>query len=87
MKEEKTAVPKVRRQVLWVSGNGRWVVVEGPFPHGFPRTIDANTIGLASKRGVDTIVARQGTTKPGRYAKTRAAYVEKEANEWGEIGL
>jgi hypothetical protein len=75
----------VRRQPLWRSENGRFVVVAGPFPQGFTRTVDAASVKVAAGRNEDEIFARDATTKDTRFAKTLSKYVIPTENEWGEI--
>lgn len=77
---------KVERQVLWKSKSGKFVVVEGPFPHGFIRCETRRTVDQASRTSAESeMFTRGGTHKAGWYAKTLARYVVVPNNEWGEI--
>lgn len=82
---------KLVRNPLWVSGDGLYVVVEGPFPANFVRSADAPTVKTAAKRGTDTplgqLTHRAATESAARYAKTLARLVNPAHNDWGEVGL
>ncbi len=76
---------KLPRAILWTSANKRYVVVEGPFPYGFVRSTDADSVEKAAKRDVNDIQSRPDTTKTGRYAKVRTQDIAETHNEWGEV--
>lgn len=76
----------ITREILWTSPNGKYVVVCGPFPRGFVRSVDAKTASIAQNRACGTVVARHETTKQ-RFAKALAKNVLAASNEWGEVGL
>ena len=87
MKEQAMRIP---RPILWSSKDGELVVVEGPFPYGFIRSLDAGTVLAAVNRSIHSeqgeLVARGETTKSGRYAKTLKQYIQEVENEWGPVG-
>jgi hypothetical protein len=80
----------IARPILWAAKDGVTVVIEGPFPYGFVRSLDAQTVRAASIRNTNTeageLVARGETTKPRRYAKTLREYIQEVENEWGPVG-
>lgn len=82
---------KIKREVVWRSPDGLYVVVKGPFPQGFQRSADASSVAKARKRvpgaSLGVIVARGATTESNRWAMTLAALVTQTHNEWGEEGL
>lgn len=76
---------KLPRPILWTSANKRYVVVEGPFPYGFVRSIDADSIERASRRETEDLISRPETTKTGRYCKVRRSDIAITHNEFGEV--
>lgn len=72
------AFPKLARVVHRRSANGRWVVVEGPFPDGFPRSETRDDPDKALKLLTDGVFARPGTAK--------ATYAKVSANDIVEVG-
>lgn len=80
--------PRLVREVLWRSANGRWVVVAGPFPDLFPRTETRDTVDRAGKLLVQNIFARPATTREDTYAKVSISDILEVTggkNEFGPI--
>lgn len=75
---------KIQRATHWTSPDGRYVVVQGPFPEGFIRSLDCSTVAEARDRASSGLVERNETTRK-RYAKTFSKLVTQVENEWGEI--
>ena len=80
---------KVTREILWTSQNGKWVVVAGPFPHGFSRTLTAKTVDGAVMRRTSADfeegIMIRGATTNSHPAKTLARLVIPLTNDWGEV--
>ncbi len=76
---------KLQRKLLWISANKRYVVVEGPFPYGFVRSLDSASIEGAAKMVQADVYSRPETSKTGRYAKVRRSDIILTHNEFGEI--
>lgn len=77
---------KLLRSPLWVSENGRYAVVAGPFPDGFVRSRDAGSLEEAVKRKiVGEVVSRHKTTRSDRFAKVRMKDLTPTHNDLGEI--
>lgn len=79
----------IKKPILWVSEDGKFVVVEGPFPDGFQRSLTARSITEAILRNpTDSsygIFSRPATTEAKKYAKTLRRFIEDTHNEWGEV--
>lgn len=86
-KNEVVAEKKITKKILWTSKSGAWVVVEGPFPGGFSRTLTAKTITAAiNRQAKDPEEGMQ--IRPGcatGYAKTLSRLVIASNEEWGEV--
>lgn len=74
---------KLIREVLWQSPDGKHVVVAGPFPHGFVRSLTARTVVRASVNG--DLVSRNATSHDDQFAKVRARDIAPTANELGDV--
>lgn len=75
----------VAKPVLWKSHDGAYVVVEGPFPDGFPRTLAYDSFDRACREPHHSIQRRGATELKGKYAKTYWHQVKDSSNEFGEI--
>ena len=77
---------KLQRSPLWISESGLYAVVAGPFPDGYVRSRDAESVEKAIKRKiVGELVSRMKTTRSDRYAKVRMKDLVPTHNEYGEI--
>jgi hypothetical protein len=88
VKTLKVARQKLARQVHWRSGNGKHVVIEGPFPHDMFRSETRDTVDKAKKLYIQDMYTRPATTKTGQYAKVLASDILEilgGENEFGEI--
>ena len=78
--------PKLQRSPFWISDNGLYAVVAGPFADGFVRSRDAESVEAAIKRKiVGEVVSRKATTRSDRYAKVRMRDIVPTHNDLGEI--
>jgi hypothetical protein len=75
----------VAKPVLWKSHDGAYVVVEGPFPDGFPRTLAYDSFDRACREPHHSIQMRGPTELKGKFAKTYWHRVKDSSNEFGEI--
>lgn len=74
-------------EIFWRSRDGKYVVCQGPFPHGMTRSPDSSLIERAIRRqttGLDGIVVRGHTTRPF-YAKVLASTILEMRNDLGEV--
>ena len=79
---------KLVREVKWRSGDGRWVVVSGPFPQAFPRSETRDSVKKAALQPYLDVVTRPETTREDAYAKVSAMdviEVQGGANEFGPV--
>lgn len=89
MKKRNQGIPvleeiRLTKKVLWKSVDGLFVVVAGPFPRGFVRSLTAPDVDSARLRPNTDIQSRMATTN-GHPAKTRASLITDVENEWGEV--
>ena len=74
-----------RDRVLWTSPDGEVVVVEGPFPHGFQRSLTGKTLKIAVQDRARVDIAARPETTNAHPAKTLARLVQLTGNEFGEV--
>lgn len=80
--------PKISRPVLWRNSDGRFVVVEGPFPAGFFRGGTRSSVDKARKTLVNEMYAHDASGKDGWFALVLAEDVVEVftgENEFGTV--
>ena len=80
--------PLIARVIHWRHPNGKWVVVQGPFPEAMYRSETRETAEKAARIMAADCYARPATTRQDQYAKVLAKDVleiQSGENEWGTV--
>lgn len=86
-KPKKPELQKLAANPVWRSADGKKVIVSGPFPYGFFRSMTRPTVEALQGMGAmyKTICARKEATKG--YAYTLSKFIIETKKDWGPVSL